>query len=122
MATDPDMMAGGQFGAAVAAFDIDGRPGDEIFIGNPAGSVGGTTNAGRVSVYTGSLVLVPTTVAPDPLTEHDPEAGHGYGSGIAGMTFCPATSDGGVAACKRLPIIGSLSTVYAYFTLNKPDP
>jgi hypothetical protein len=131
-ATDPDTMAGGQFGAAVAAFDIDGKPGDEIFIGNPAGSVGGTTNAGRVSVYTGPLVLVPTTVAPDPLAEHDPAAGHGYGSGIAGMTFCPGnvggadagtgTGDGGVAACKRLPIIGSLSTVYTYFTLNKPDP
>ena len=104
-----------------------------MFIGNPDGSVGGTATAGRVSVYTGSPpVLVPTTVAPNPLAEHDPGTGHGYGSGIAGMLFCPGnvggadagtgTGDGGVAACKRLPIIGSLSTVYTYFTLNKPDP
>ena len=131
--TDPEPMPNGQFGAAVAAFDIDGKPGDEMFIGNPDGSVGGAATAGRVSVYTGSPpALVPTTVAPNPLAEHDPGAGHGYGSGIAGMLFCPGnvggadggtgTSDGGVAACKRLPIIGSLSTVYAYFTLNKPDP
>lgn len=129
--TDPEPMPNGQFGASVAAFDIDGKPGDEMFIGNPDGSVGGTATAGRVSVYTGSPpVLVPTTVAPNPLAEHEPGAGHGYGSGIAGMLFCPGniggadagTSDGGVAACKRLPIIGSLSTAYAYFTLNKPDP
>jgi hypothetical protein len=131
--TDLEPMANGQFGAAVAAFDIDGKPGDEIFIGNPDGSVGATATAGRVAVYTGSPpALVPTTIAPNPLAEHDPGAGHGYGSGIAGMLFCPGnvggadggtgTSDGGVAACKRLPIIGSLSTVYAYFTLNKPDP
>lgn len=132
MVTDPEPMPNGQFGAAVAAFDIDGKPGDEMFIGNPDGSVGGAATAGRVSVYTGSPpALVPTTVAPNPLAEHDPGAGHGYGSGIAGMLFCSGngggadggtgTSDGGVAACPRLPIIGSLSTVYAYFTLNKPD-
>ena len=131
--TDPEPTPNGQFGAAVAAFDIDGKLGDEMFIGNPDGSVGGAATAGRVSVYTGSPpALVPTTVAPNPLAEHDPAAGHGYGSGIAGMLFCAGnvggadggtgTSDGGVAACKRLPIIGSLSTVYAYFTLNKPDP
>jgi hypothetical protein len=121
--TDPEPMPNGQFGSSVAAFDIDGKTGDEMFIGNPDGSVGGAATAGRVSVYTGSPpVLVPTTVAPNPLAEHEPGAGHGYGSGIAGMQFCPGSGDGGVGACKRLPIIGSLSTVYAYFTLNKPDP
>jgi hypothetical protein len=131
--TDPEPMPNGQFGASVAAFDVDGTPGDEMFIGNPDGSVGGMATAGRVSVYKVSpLALVPTTVAPNPLAEHDPGAGRGYGTGIAGMLFCPGnvggadggtgTSDGGVAACKPLPIIGSLSTVYAYFTLNKPDP
>ena len=31
-------------------------------------------------------------------------------------------TDGGVAACEPLPIIGSLSRVFAYFTLNPPDP
>ena len=49
------------------------------------------------------------------------------------MTFCPANVlspavDGGLAdagataACGPLPIIGSLSNVFAYFTLNPPDP
>jgi hypothetical protein len=50
------------------------------------------------------------------------------------MPFCPANvgvgggdggaaaSDGGVAACTRVPLIGSLSKVYTYFTLKKPDP
>ena len=88
--TDRNRCRTASSATAVAAFDIDGKVGDEMFIGNPDGSVGGATTAGRVSVFTGSPpVLVPTTVAPNPLAEHDPGAGHGYGSGIAGMLFCP---------------------------------
>ena len=127
-------MPTGQFGASVAAFDIDGKPGDEMFIGNPDG-YGRRHDHRRARVRLHGLdrrrwcrrrsfpIRWPSTI---------PGAGHGYGSGIAGMTFCPGnvggadagtgTGDGGVAACKRLPIIGSLSKVFAYFTLNKPDP
>jgi hypothetical protein len=131
----------GDFGAAVAAFNIDKNPGDEMFVGDPDGAVGGTTNAGHVAVYGGpSLTMLASTMTfPNPLAEHDPATGHGYGSGIAGMTFCPAnvlspavdggvadagasTTDGGVAPCRPLPIIGSLSRVFAYFTVNPPDP
>jgi hypothetical protein len=122
-ATATDMMSGGSFGAAVAAFDLDGNPGDEVFIGDSKGMVGGTANAGRVSIYTGSaLTLVPPASIPNPLAEHEPGDGHGYGSGVAGMKFCPGTADAGVASCTKLPIIGSQSKVYTYFTLRKPDP
>jgi hypothetical protein len=124
----------GDFGAAVAAFNIDKNPGDEMFVGNPDAAVGGTTNAGHVTVYTGpTMALLPSTAFPNPLAEHDPGSGHAYGSGIVGMTFCPgnvsspadagaADAGSGGAPCVALPIIGSLSTVYAYFTLNPPDP
>jgi hypothetical protein len=124
MAPDPDMLASGNFGGAVAALDLDGMPGDEMLIGNSDGTVGGSTTAGRVSIYTGtSLALVPTTKLPNPLAEREPEAGHGYGSGIISLSFCPGSAaDGGAASCTRLPVVGSLSTVYAYFTLKKPDP
>jgi hypothetical protein len=127
----------GDFGAAVAAFNVDKNPGDEMFVGDPDAPVGGTTNAGNVTVYTGpTMTMLPSkTTFPNPLAEHDPGSGHGYGSGIVGMTFCPANvlspaADGGVAdagtgataPCGPLPIIGALSNVYAYFTLNPPDP
>jgi hypothetical protein len=124
--------AAGDFGAAVAAFNIDKNPGDEMFVGNPDAAVGGTANAGHVTVYTGpTMATLPSTAFPNPLAEHDPGSGHAYGSAIVGMTFCPANvlspADGGaagagVAPCAPLPIIGSLSKVFAYFTLNPPDP
>jgi hypothetical protein len=128
------------FGAAVAAFDIDGKPGDEMFVGDPDAAVGGETTAGRVSIYTGeAMTKVLASVVPNPLALHEPKSGDGYGSGIAGMTFCPgnvaatagdggaadagsAASDGGVAPCTTLPLVGTLSKTYAYFTLKKPDP
>ena len=124
----------------MAAFDIDGKPGDEMFVGDPDATVNGTTTAGRVSIYTTpAMTLVPATTVPNPLAMHEPKAGNGYGSGIAGMTFCPGNfatsgadggaadaggggSDAGAAACVGLPLVGSLSRVYAYFTLKKPDP
>ena len=80
-------------------------------------------------------MLASKTTFPNPLAEHDPGSGHGYGSGMVGMTFCPGNvlspeadggvadaGAGGIAACGPLPIIGSLSNVFAYFTLNPPDP
>jgi hypothetical protein len=131
----PEAMAS-DFGAAVAAFNIDKNPGDEMFVGNPDAAVGATTNAGHVTVYTGpAMTMLPSTMTfPNPLAEHDPANGHGYGSGIAGLTICPANvlvpagdggagaTDGGVASCRPLPIIGALSRVFAYFALNPPDP
>lgn len=128
--------AAGDFGAAVAAFNIDKTPGDEMFVGDPDAAVGGTMTAGQVTVYTGpTMAMLPSKAAfPNPLAEHEPGSGHGYGSGVAAMMFCadnllspPAdagagTADGGVAPCRPLPIIGALSRVFAYFTLNPPDP
>jgi hypothetical protein len=125
-----DTMGGGVlYGAAIAAFDVDGVPGDEVLVGNPDATVGGTTTAGQVSIYTGPNLMPLPVAFPNPLAEHDPGAGHGYGSAIAGMSFCPgavpsASPDGGVgaAACTTLPLVGSLSKVFTYFTLKKPDP
>jgi hypothetical protein len=124
METDPDMPAGGNFGGAVAAFDIDGVAGDEMFVGNSDATVDGKTTAGRVWIYAGApLALVPTAKAPNPLEEHEPGAGHGYGAGVIGVSFCPGGgADGGAASCTRVPVIGSLSKVYVYFTVPKTDP
>jgi hypothetical protein len=132
VATATEPMGGGSFGVAVAAFDVDGKPGDELFIGNPDAPVNGTTTAGSVSIFgtTGTaLALLAPTTYPNPLTEHSPDAGHGYGSGVAGMLFCPGNvgggsdggapaTDGGAAPCTHMPLVGSLSKVFAYYTIN----
>jgi hypothetical protein len=47
MATDT--MAGGSFGAAVAAFDVDGKAGDELFIANRTPRPAARPTAGNVS-------------------------------------------------------------------------
>jgi len=124
----PAGAAGSSFGAAVAAFNIDGTPGDEMFVGDPDATVGGTTKAGNVTVYTGAaMTLLSSSAFPNPLAEHEPGSGHGYGSAIIGMSFCPANAsaggaDGGAASCGPLPIVGALSKTFAYFTLKQPDP
>jgi len=125
------------FGTAVAALNIDGTAGDEMFVGDPDAKVGGKDAAGRVTVYGGAMMkALSSTAFPNPLSEHDPGDGHAYGSGIVSMTFCPANvgassadggasdggAGGGVAACAPLPVIGATSKVYTYFGLKKPDP
>ena len=128
------------FGTAVAAMNIDGTAGDEMFVGDPDAKVAGTDAAGQVTVYGGAMMkALPSTAFPNPLTEHDPGEGHAYGSAAVAMTFCPANvvassspdggaadggsgADGGVAACGPLPVIGATSRVYTYFALKKPDP
>ena len=85
-----------------------------------------------VNVYTGATLAPLAPTFPNPLAEHDPGTGHGYGSGIAGLIFCPgavSSPDGGAARlmaawlrARRLPLVGSLSKVFTYFTLKKPDP
>jgi hypothetical protein len=133
-ATATEPMTGGDFGGAVAALDLDGKPGDEMFVGNPDASVNDATTAGRVSIYTGAtMTMLAGTTFPNPLVMHEPKSGHGFGAGIAGMPFCagntPSSADGGTTTtdaglplCTHLPLVGSLSKVYAYFTLKKPDP
>ena len=114
------------FGFSVAAFDIDGKPGDEMLVSSPDATVGNTTTAGRVFVYTGAtMTLLPSTATfPNPLAEHAPGAGRGYGLAVAGMTFCPegGGADAGAGSCTKLPLVGSRSKVFAYFTLGKTDP
>ena len=133
MATDT--MGGGSFGAAVAAFDVDGKAGDEIFVGNPDATVDGKTTAGNVSIYkysgsgTALPLLTPTTY-PNPLAEHDPEAGHGYGSGVDRHALLSRrrrrrrrsagapTTDAGAVPCTDMPLVGSFAKVFAYYTIN----
>ncbi len=111
----------GDFGKAVAAFDMDGVAGPEALIGDPSATIGEKSGAGNVHVFTGPTLateLTPTLVA------HDPKEGDGYGTTVVGLSFCPgAGADGGAAAgCTKLPMIGAGSKIFTYFTLGSNDP
>jgi hypothetical protein len=110
-----------QFGRALAAFDLDGLPGDEALIGDAAATVDGKLSAGNVHIYTGPTLA--TELRMPALAAHDPTSGDGYGTTVAGLPFClPAGTDGGAAGCQMLPMIGSGPKVFTYFTLGPTDP
>jgi hypothetical protein len=112
----------GDFGMALAAFDLDGTPGAEALVGDPSAIVKNSIGAGNVHVYTGPTL---GTEIPPALAEHDPKSGDGYGISIAGLRFCPPALDGGggaPGACVTLPMVGAGSKVFTYFTVGKTDP
>jgi hypothetical protein len=119
--SNPAGDTAGDFGKAVAAFDMDGIAGPEALIGDPSATIGERSGAGNVHVFTGPTLaseLAPALVA------HDPKDGDGYGITVAGLSFCPgAGGDGGAASgCTKLPMIGAGSKIFTYFTLGSTDP
>ncbi len=46
-------LGSASFGAALAAVNVDGVPGDEALVGDPGATINGLTGAGNVSIYTG---------------------------------------------------------------------
>jgi hypothetical protein len=139
------------FGAAVAAVHVEGEKGDRAYIGDPDATVGGQTTAGNVSVYTAfsaSGTPPPKMVMPTPavstLSDRTPTDSGAFGSTLAALPFCTTKTlpvDGGVdaaapadagarpdagapAACATVavPLVGSATAVFGYFTLGAFDP
>lgn len=123
--------AGVNFGSAVAAFDLDGVPGDEALVADRDATVSAQPNAGQVEIFTGgSLARKLSTV----LADGSPASGAAYGSAVAGLPYCAraaadggresGTGDGAPTGCPsaRVPLVGSSSEVFAYFTLGPVDP
>jgi len=138
------------FGAAIAAVHVAGEKGDRAYIADPDATVGGQTTAGNVSVYIGfsaSATPPPKMVMPTPavstLSDRSPSGSEAFGSTVAALPFCTTKTlplDGGVdagpvdagprpdggatAACTTVavPLVGSATSVFAYFTLGSFDP
>lgn len=112
--------AGVAFGASVAAFNLDGSPGDEALVGNPDADVGGASGAGNVQIFTGPMLAgqLPSSV-PSTLTAFEVKAGAAYGSAVAGLQFCPGAAP---STCVNLALAGASSRALAYFTIGHPDP
>jgi hypothetical protein len=75
----------GEFGAAMAAMNVDGQPGDEALISDSDAAVGSTQVAGSLLVYGGPTLATQQML----VTQHDPATGAAYGSAVAGLRFCP---------------------------------
>jgi hypothetical protein len=116
-ATIPATTTGGNFGAALATLSLDGTPGDEALIGDSAATVGGQMQAGDVLIFSGATLgkkLDPV------LADRDPGGGEAYGSALGALPFCATTP----CAVKppRLPLVGTASQIFTYFTLGPSDP
>jgi hypothetical protein len=133
------------FGAALAAFDLDGFRGDEAFLADRDATVGGQSNAGQVDINTGPTLGMKGT--PPVLVDRNAGSGEAYGSTVVALPFCGAPegagTDGGAdagrdggadagtagardagAGCEivRLPLIGSASKLFVYYSLGPTDP
>ncbi len=121
-------VTGANFGGAVAAIDLDGDNLDEALIGDGDATVGSATLAGNVTIFKGPALA--TRVMPTPavslLTDRAPKDSDGYGSALTALRFCPSGASGGADAgagtCSKLPLVGSFTTTFTYFTLGKSDP
>ncbi|HXU65637.1 MAG TPA: FG-GAP repeat protein [Polyangia bacterium] len=112
--TFANSMSAGYSGAAVAALDVDGKPGDEALIGDPDGA--GDTNqpgAGDAVVVSGSLDVI------RPLSDPRGASGHAYGSSVAALPFCASLP---CPSPVRLPLVGAANKAFVYFNLSGSDP
>jgi hypothetical protein len=113
-ATITDASSGGDFGASLAALNLDGKIGDEALIGDPDATVGSQTEAGNVLIFSGPALGTKLTTV---LADHDPSTGEAYGSAVGALPFC-ATTPCAASSAPRLPLIGAVSKVFTYFTLD----
>lgn len=124
-ATVPKPANSAAFGASVATLNLDGKPGDELLVGDPGVTLGGVSAAGEVTVYTGvTLAPVPApppSTAPLVLADHAPGNGGGYGAAVAGLPFC-ATAPCTSGTLTPLPLVGAPGAAFIYFTLGPVDP
>jgi len=115
--TFANATSAGWTGAAVAAVDLDGKPGDEALIGDPDGS-GQNDQLGSGDVYAVSLSGPLGTVL-RPLADRSGASGDAYGSSVAALPFCASAS---CASPVRLPLVGAANKAFVYFGLTGSDP
>jgi len=106
------------FGAALAAGNVDGAPGDEALIGDSGATLDGTTGAGSVAVYNGPNLTKATPAPARVLADHEASAGAAYGSAVGALPFCASTP---CVAPPLLPLVGAPAKAFVYFTVGPID-
>jgi hypothetical protein len=116
--SDPD---GVDFGFSVAALNVDGTPGDEALIGDPYATVGGQSQAGRVTAYALNVATM-TTEVKKTYSDHSPEANANFGWTVNALKFCTASpSPAAGSSCpsdaetSHVLMIGAANEVFVYF-------
>jgi hypothetical protein len=107
----------GYTGAAVAALDLDGKPGDEALIADPDGT-GQNGQLGAGDAYAVSLSGALGTVL-RPLADRSGASGDRFGSSVAALPFCASPP---CASPPRLPLVGAANRAFVYFDLSDSDP
>jgi hypothetical protein len=102
----------GEFGAAMAAMNVDGQPGDEALIADSDAAVGGTQAAGSLLVYGGPTLATQQML----VAQHDPGTDAAYGSAVTGLRFCPPPCAAGGGT--TLPLVGAATRTFTYFVLG----
>jgi hypothetical protein len=118
-ATIPAPSSSAAFGAAMAAIPLDGVKGDEALVSDPGASIDGQTGAGNVTIYTGATLSKMATPTPV-LTDHESSTGEAYGSALGALPFC--ASPPCATGPQLLPLVGTPSKAFVYFTLGPTDP
>ncbi len=124
--SDPE---GVDFGFSVAALNVDGNPGDEALIGDPYATVGGKSQAGRVTAYAVNAATM-TTEIKKTYSDHSPETNANFGWTVNGLKFCTASPSPAAgmpcpseAETSRVLMIGAANEVFLYYRegVNIPE-
>ncbi|HVU52818.1 MAG TPA: VCBS repeat-containing protein [Polyangia bacterium] len=109
------LSAGGsELGSAVAAVNVDGKPGDEALVGNPDATVAGGALAGEVHVVTGAALTQELAV----VRRLQPSAGDVLGIALAALPFCTSGCGTPAAAVQDLVLVGSNARAFTYYDLH----
>jgi hypothetical protein len=108
---------GGELGSAVAALDVDGKPGDEALVGDPDATVDGKTLAGEVRVVGGAML---DTELPT-LRHNTPGANDAFGAQVRALPFCTAGCGTPGAVMRNLVLVGAATHTFTYFVLSATD-
>jgi hypothetical protein len=104
----------GELGAAVAALDVDGKPGDEALVGDSSAPVGGQQVAGEVRVVTGAALDKELPA----LRRHDPATNDLLGVDIGALPFCKS---GCAKPGRSIPLVGASSRAFVFFKVGASD-
>jgi FG-GAP repeat len=109
----------GELGYAVAAVDVDGKPGDEALVSDvDAPSEDKTKTAvGEVRVAGGAMLDVQGTT----LRRVSPGTNDAFGADVRGLPFCTSGCGTGAAVTKNVVLVGSNKQTYALFKTSPGD-
>jgi hypothetical protein len=113
-------QGGGAVGAAVAAVNVDGLPGDEAIVGNPEATVGGDMLAGEIHVVGGATLGTELAL----LQRHDPSSNDAFGVEVHALPFCSSACGTSAVVTQNVLLAGSTSHAFAFFepVMGAVDP